>query len=172
MRKAAFLAFQLLALAVATAARADTSVSFYAHGWGAKGDFVYFPHAFVVITRTGEDGRPGSDESYGFTAVSQTPDLLFHATRGAVEPADPAYRGLSALRFSLTVSADEYRAIRDVVWRWGRDGAPLYDLKRHNCVDFIAEIARAAGLATPAVPGADPGKFLEAVRRMNAERIR
>lgn len=55
MRVLRFLAAVGIALALAGAAQAKTTISFYSHGWGVASLFVYFPHAFVVIRRDQPD---------------------------------------------------------------------------------------------------------------------
>jgi hypothetical protein len=58
-----------------------------------------------------------------------------------------------------------------VIDAWGAADAPLYDLDRHNCVGFVAALARAADLETPAAVGRDPVRFLEAVKQLNRGRV-
>jgi hypothetical protein len=167
----ALIAGLALSLALAGAAMAATTVSFYSHGWGVRLDgYMYFPHAFVVIQRDGADDPP-TVESYGFTAVSQGPDALTGPTKGIVKPAADAYRRQAALHLTVTASDAEYEAMRSVIAAWsGPDAAP-YDLRHHNCVDFVATLAAALDLRLPATYGMDPAKFLEQVRRLNADRL-
>lgn len=153
------------------AAFADTTVSFYSHGWGVTGfGYVYFPHAFIVVRRTTPGDAP-QEESYGFTAVSQGPDALVGPTKGEVVPANPAYVKQAVLHFTLTITDEQYQALRKVVDAWGGPDAPPYDLRHHNCVDFAAALTDALGLQRPTKPGQDPSKFLEEVKRENASVI-
>lgn len=167
----AFLVGLALSFALAGVAMADTTVAFYSHGWGVRMDgFMYFPHAFVVVRRDGPDGAR-SEASYGFTAVSQGPDALAGPTRGIVKPAAETYRKQAALHFTVSATDAEYQAMQAVIAAWGGPGAAPYDLRRHDCVDFVAALAAALDLKLPAAYGIDPAKFLEQVRRLNADRI-
>jgi hypothetical protein len=171
-RRLAPLAAFVFALALAGAAQAGITVAFYSHGWGVgPHGFVYFPHAFVVIERTGADGAAPTDESYGYTAVGQDPSVLMHPTPGEVIPEDPAYLKKSTLHFTLQISEAQYQALKAKVAAWAGPSSPLYDLNGHNCITFVAELADALGLKTPPPTGRDPGKFLDAVRSLNADRL-
>jgi len=170
VRRLAVLAAGVLAgLLVTLTAQAAPTAAFYSHGWGVGPDtYIYFPHAFVVIHGAAPQAP---DEAYGFTAVSQGLVALVRPTRGMVERPEPAYRGEATLHFTVALSDDEYVAVRAVIDAWGRTGAPLYNLDKHNCVGFVAALAQAADLKTPEAIGRDPEKFLEAVRRLNPERV-
>ena len=163
----------VLLLASAGAARCETTVAFYSHGWGVAGSgMLYFPHAFVVIRHSAAPGDPPQEEAYGFTAADPNDITVFaRSARGLVNQPDPTYRKKATLHFTVTASDDQYAAMKRVVDAWGGPGAPLYDLKNHNCVGFVAELANAVGLAIPATIGEDPAKFLEGVRRLNGGRL-
>ena len=45
----------------------------------------------------------------------------------------------------------------------------MYDLRRRNCISFIADLARVAGLRTAAEPSMKPGTFLEATAALNPQ---
>jgi hypothetical protein len=148
-------------------------VSFYSHGWGlGPGGFMYFPHAFVVIEHsTSADAAP-TEEAYGFTAASTTdPTVLMRPSQGTVERPDPVYRQKAVLHFTVAASDDQYAALKQTIAAWGGPGAPLYDLSSHNCVGFVGAIAQSVGLKTPATVGEDPVKFIEAMRKLNPDRL-
>jgi hypothetical protein len=162
----------VVSLALAGAAHAAITVSFYSHGWGTGAHgFIYFPHAFIMIERPGPDGAPAPPESYGFTAVGQDISVLMHPTPGQVIPEDPVYLTRSTLHFTLQITEGEYQALRATAAKWAAPGAPLYNLDGHNCITFVAELASALGLKIPPPTGRDPGKFLEGVRQLNAARL-
>jgi len=167
------LAGLVLLMASAGAARCETTVAFYSHGWGVAGSgMLYFPHAFVVIRRSSATADPPQEEAFGYTAADPNDITVFaHSARGMVNQPDPTYRKRATLHFTVTASEDQYAALKKVVDAWGGQGAPLYDLKTHNCVGFVAELANALGLQIPATIGEDPAKFLEGVRRLNAGRL-
>jgi hypothetical protein len=168
-RLSALVAAILAGLLVALTAQAAPTAAFYSHGWGVGPDtYIYFPHAFVVIHGAAPQAP---DEAYGFTAVSQGLVALVRPTRGMVERPEPVYRGEATLHFTVALTDGEYAGLRAVIYAWGAKGAPLYDLDKHNCVGFVAALAQAADLKTPAIIGRDPEKFLEAVKRLNPERV-
>lgn len=160
----------VLALAAAGAAHAGITISFYSHGWGMGQGLIYFPHAFVLIERTGDDGKP-SDETYGYTAVAQDPSVLMRPTPGEVIPEDPVYLKKSTLHFTLQITEAQYEALKAKVAAWAAPASPLYNLNGHNCITFVAELADVLGLRTPPPTGRDPGRFLEAVRQLNLARL-
>jgi hypothetical protein len=168
------LAAGLVALMLtAGAARCETTVDFYSHGWGmGPNGLMYFPHAFVVIRRAGQPGDAPKEEAWGYTAASTWDIGVFaHAAKGMVDQPDPVYRKKAVLHFSVEASDEEYAALRRVIDAWGGPDAPLYDLNSHNCVGFVAALASAVDLQIPTTIGRDPDRFLEGVRRLNPGRL-
>src|SRR5690606_25244066 len=53
-------------------------------------------------------------------------------------------------------------------WWNGPDGS-VYDLRRRNCITFVADLARLAGLQTAEEPSMKPGTFPEATAALNPE---
>jgi hypothetical protein len=157
----------------AGAARCDTVVAFYSHGWGVgPNGMMYFPHAFVVITHSARPGDAPQEEAWGYTAADPNDITVFaRSAKGMVDQPNPDYRKKAVMHFEVTVSDDQYAALHKVIDAWGGPGAPLYNLKTHNCVGFVAELASAVGLTIPATIGEDPSKFLDGVRRLNASRL-
>ena len=157
----------------AGAARCETTVSFYSHGWGTgPNGMVYFPHAFVVIHRDANSADPPPEEAWGYTAADPNdPTVFVRPSRGMVDQPNPNYRGKAVLHFTVAISDDQYAALHQVIDTWGGPHAKLYDLRSHNCVGFVAELATTIGLTIPTTIGEDPSKFLEGVRRMNPGRL-
>jgi hypothetical protein len=155
------------------AARCDTVVAFYSHGWGvAPSGMMYFPHAFVVITRTAKPGDPPQQEAWGYTAADPNDITVFaRSSKGMVDQPNPDYRKKGTLHFQVTASDEQYAALHQVIDTWGGPGAQLYNLKSHNCVGFVAALATAVGLTIPTTIGEDPTKFLEGVRLLNPGRL-
>jgi hypothetical protein len=155
------------------AARAETTVAFYSHGWGVgPNGMMYFPHAFVVIHHADKPGDPPKEAAWGYTAASTWDIGVFaHPAKGMVDQPDPTYRKKATLHFTVTASDAQYAAMQQVIQAWGGPDSPLYDLDHHNCVGFAAAMASALGLQTPATIGRDPAKFLEGVRKLNPGRL-
>jgi len=173
-RPGRFVIAGLIALLItAGAARCETTVAFYSHGWGVgPHGMMYFPHAFVVIHRSAASGAPMQEEAWGYTAASTTDFSVFtHPAPGKVNQPDPTYRQKAVLHFTIEASDAQYAALRQVIDGWGAPDGPLYDLNSHNCVGFVAAMASALGLRIPTTIGRDPSKFLEGVRRLNPGRF-
>jgi hypothetical protein len=169
----AALGFGLWLLLAAGAAQAGTTVSFYSHGWGVGvNGFLYFPHAFVVIRRATTPDAAPQVESYGYTAASvYDPTVIMRPSRGVVEQPNETYRKHATLHFTVEISDDQYRALRERVSFWGASTSPLYNLNGHNCISFVADLATTIGLQIPDAGGRDPDRFLEGVKRLNAGRL-
>ena len=157
----------------AGAARCETRVEFWSHGWGmGPNGMMYFPHAFVVIRHSAGPDDPPKEEAWGYTAASTWDIGVFaHPSKGMVDQPDPTYRKKATLHFAVEATDAQYAALHQVIDAWGGPGSPLYDLNAHNCVGFAAAMASALGLQIPPTIGRDPSKFLEAVRRLNPGRF-
>lgn len=166
MRRAGFLG--LLIALVAGSAWAEVTLTFYAHpGARVRDGYLLFPHAFVHATGTLDDTGDVVDWSAGFTARNPGPQLLFVRGAGAVEHPDPRYVSEGKPYLRLTVSDQAYRAVRERAQWWGSPEGSVYDLRRRNCITFIADLARVAGLRTAGEPSMKPGTFLEATAALN-----
>jgi hypothetical protein len=164
----------VMGLALAGAAQAATTVSFYSHGWGVGlNGFTYFPHAFVVIERDGAAaGDPPRTEAWGYTAASTTDlTVLMHPSRGLVEAPNETYRKHARLHFSLQIGDAQYQALEARIAWWGAATSPPYSLDHHDCMTFVGDLAQTLGLKTGERTGRDPGRYLEQIKRLNPERL-
>ncbi|MEJ0067088.1 MAG: hypothetical protein WDM85_18145 [Caulobacteraceae bacterium] len=161
----------LLATPAGPAAAAVT-VGFYSHPWGLSSQgFLYFPHAFITVRGTPDGGGEPVDLSFGFTAPSPTPALLFHRTRGEIIDSARTYMAVSREYFSIVVPDDRYRALLEAIAAWrGVKGDP-YDLKKRNCITFVGEMGRAIGLDVGDERVMDPDRFLDDLRRRNLDKV-
>ena len=168
MWRATWLAL-LLALAGGPA-WAEVVLTFYAHpGARVRDGYLLFPHAFVHATGSLDDTGDPVDWSAGFTARSPGPQLLFARGVGVVANPDARYVGEGKPYLRLAVSDAAYRAVRARADWWGSPEGSVYDLRRRNCISFIADLARVAGLRTAAEPSMKPGTFLEATAALNPQ---
>ena len=157
----------LLAL-IAGSAWAEVTLTFYAHpGARVRDGNLLFPHAFVQAAGTLDDTGEAVDWSAGFTARNPGPQLLFVRGDGVVEYPNPQYVGEGKPYLRLAVSDADYRAVRARADWWNSPEGSVYDLRRRNCISFIADLARLAGLRTAAEPSMKPGTFLEATAALN-----
>jgi hypothetical protein len=157
----------VLALASAPA-WAAVSITFYSKELGAS-----FPHAFVIFEGTPDRGGRRIDEDYGFTAKAISPAILWGKVAGEVitDHSTGYVRG-SDRHFTLTLTDSEYDRAMATVARWRAAKQPSYDLDRHNCVHFVAEIAASVGLAADTKRFMKkPRSFLEALTATNRARL-
>lgn len=153
---------------VAGQAWAAVTVTFYAHpGARVRGGYLLFPHAYVQATGALDETGEAVNWAAGFTAKNPGPQLLFMRGAGVVQEPDARYVGEGVPYLRLTVTDDAYRAIRARADWWGGAEGSTYDLRRRNCITFIADLARLAGLRTANEPSMKPGTFLEATAALN-----
>lgn len=155
---------------IAGQAWAAVTVTFQAHpGARVRDGYLLFPHAFVTARGTLDDTGEAVDWAAGFTARNPGPQLLFVRDRGEVKSPDARYVGEGRTYVMLTVSDETYRAMRARADWWNGPDGDVYDLRRRNCITFIADLARVAGLRTGREPTMKPGSFLEETAALNPE---
>jgi len=157
----------LLYLCVHGPASAAVEIAFYSRELGGNN----FPHAFVALRGRLDSTGEAVDASYGFTAHTVTPAILFGSVRGEVQVEGERQIARSDRQFALTLSDERYRAVMAVVESWRSRPQPSYNLNRANCVHFVAELARAAGLRVEnaAQLMKRPRSFLQHVRGLNPQ---
>ncbi|HEX6376634.1 MAG TPA: hypothetical protein VFZ91_13050 [Allosphingosinicella sp.] len=161
------LAAALLAWTAAPA-WAAVSITFYSKELGAS-----FPHAFVIVEGSLDRGGPRIEEDYGFTAKTISPAILWGKVAGEViTDHTVGYVKGSDRHFTVTLSDAEYDRAMATVARWRATRQPSYDLDRHNCVHFVAEIAASIGLTVDTKRFMKkPRSFLEALTAANRTRL-
>ncbi|HZV84049.1 MAG TPA: hypothetical protein VFF48_03600 [Brevundimonas sp.] len=165
----ALLAGVLLAMA-AGPALAEVTLTFYAHpGARVRGGELLFPHAYVHASGSLDDTGGAVDWAAGFTAKNPGPQLLFARGAGVVATPEARYVGEGKPYLRLKVTDAAYRAVRARADWWNGPEGSVYDLRRRNCISFIADLARVAGLSTAPEPSMKPGTFLEATAAMNPQ---
>ena len=157
----------LAARAFAAPAPAAVELSFYSRELGGNN----FPHAFVTMKGQPDAGGPAVNISYGFTVKTLSPAILTGSVGGKVMNEPPAYVAKSDRQFTLSLPDERYRAVMAVVEAWTAKPQPSYNLNRSNCVHFVAEIARAAGLKVelPKELAKKPRSFLLSLKAQNAD---
>ena len=166
-RALAVLAAAALALAAAPA-WAAVSITFYSKELGAS-----FPHAFVILEGTLDRGGPRIEEDYGFTAKTISPAILWGKVAGEViTDHSVSYVKGSDRHFTLTLTDAEYDRAMATIARWRATKQPSYDLDKHNCVHFVAELAASVGLTADTKRFMKkPRSFLEALTGANRARL-
>lgn len=105
----------------------------------------YFPHAFFTLKGTLESTGEVVDDSYGFTLNDIGPAALFGSVPAHIDRTNKKYIRGSDAQFRITISDAQYAAIMAQVAEWGAPGS-RWHLNKRNCVFFVAEAARRAGL--------------------------
>lgn len=153
--------------AAAESARAEIELTFYAHpGARVRGGWLLFPHAYIGLTGTLTDGEV-VDEYIGFTAANPGPQLLFLTGRGVLSPPDDRYKHESTRGLSVALTDADYWAIQRRLDLWGSPAGSVYNLRKRNCITFVADVAEAAGLTAPSVLTLSPGRLLADLARLN-----
>lgn len=134
--------FALLLAFGATPAQADIEVSFWSRELGLE-----LPHAFFNIDGV-VTGKPVA-ESYGFTAKTITPALLWGPVPGRIDLTTRGYQAASHKLFTITVPDDAYARLHALVQRYSVKPGSIYRMNERNCVHFVAEAAATAGLRLP-----------------------
>ena len=162
-RLIAFAAAALLALSAAPG-WAAVSITFYSKELGAS-----FPHAFVILEGTLDRGGPRIEEDYGFTAKTISPAILWGKVSGEViTDHSPGYVKGSDPHFTVVLADSEYDRVMATIERWRSTKQPSYDLDRHNCVHFVADLAAAIGMSPDTSRlMKKPRSFLEALTDRN-----
>ncbi|MEH3048373.1 hypothetical protein [Sphingomonas adhaesiva] len=164
-RFAALVAALLLAVS-AWPAQAAVTITFWSRDFGGN----YFPHAFFTLRGTPDAGGAAVDASYGFTAKSVSPALLFGNVAGRVERPKHGYMEGSRARFSRTITDAQYAAVLDLIRGWDeKTGDATYNLGKRNCVTFVREAARRIGVTQVDFPKLmkKPSSYLRAVYAAN-----
>lgn len=158
--------FAVICLFVAPGhAGAAVEMSFYSRELGGSN----FPHAFVTLKGRPDSGGEYIDTSYGFTATTVSPAILWGFVGGKVINEPASYVAKSDRQFTITLSDEQYNSVMTAVERWRSKPQPSYNLNRANCVHFVGELAQAAGLAVtfPKNLMKKPRSFLLSVREEN-----
>lgn len=150
-------------------AAAEVKVTFYSHGWGVgPGGVTYFPHAFIRVEGTPQGGEP-VDRTFGFTATDLTTAMTDRP--GIVKPADPRYIDDSTPHFWVLISDEQWRVMLEKITWWMTPEGAVYNLKTRNCIHFVGEMARLAGLEPGNMKTWKPAVFMNDTVRRNPGRL-
>lgn len=149
-------------------AAAAVTATFYAHsGNKIRGGWLLFPHAYVTLTGTVDATGEVVDEAVGFTAKFPGPQLLMFSGPGIVERPDDLYLSEGQAYLTLTLSDAVYEAVMARIAHWSSPDGSTYSLWRRNCINFIADIARTAGLLTADEDTLSPNGFMTGTAALN-----
>jgi hypothetical protein len=166
--------FLLALFATAAPAQAAVTISFYSHDFRmfGAGFVANFPHGFVILSGTPDDGTPTVNGDFGFSAIDFFINALWEPVEGGLDPSPlPAsYIAGADKHFSFPLTDTQYHAVVEVVEKWRNYPQPSYDIDKHNCVTFVKELATAAGLSVSESKSfiRKPKEFLADVATRNA----
>jgi hypothetical protein len=167
-RSIAALLLAVFTLFGTTPAVASVTLTFWSHELGNS-----FPHAFLSMRGVPDWGGPAVDIKVGFTARTISPAILFGSVPGELDIPKTAYVEGSNAQMSLTLTDAQYISILAMVQDWGVTGDSHYGLEDHNCIHFVKEAARRAGLVGIDQPKLmkKPRSYLQAVAAANAGHV-
>ena len=148
---------------------AAVTITFWSHELGNS-----FPHAFFTLRGTPDAGGAPVDVNYGFTAKAITPKLLMGTVGGRLDISKPFYIKSSDAQFAIVLSDAQYAQVLALIAAWDeKTGDGHYNLNSRNCVHFVKEAARIAGLSGLDQPGLmkRPRSYLKAVAAANPGRV-
>jgi len=148
-------------------ALADVQLSF--HSFNGSVLFGRYPHTFIVFEGELEETGEAISENYGFTARKVSPKILSGAVAHDVSVEEPKYIQKTNRHFTVTITDDQYREAIALMRAWRDAPGKHYDLKTRNCIHFVGEIARIAGLTIeyPQDLLRRPKKWLNYITKLN-----
>lgn len=163
---ALLLAFTLL---VSLPAQAHVLLTF--HSFNGSWVAGRFPHTFVSMEGTLDATGQRIHENYGYTAVHASPAVLSGNVDGTIMIEQEKYLRSTNHHFTVPISDEQYHAIIAEMIRWRDAPGKDYSLDHHNCVHFVAAIARLVGLRAdvPQDMVRRPKLWLNYVTRLNPQ---
>jgi len=156
----------VVGLSIATGASAQVVLTFAAK---RAEDSLGIPHSYLRITGTTESGE-AIQRTFGYMPIEQSPLLaLGDRVRGAV--IDEPEAEIEWERVTPFISVQVPDTTLDAVivrfryWNENQNGG--YDAWSQNCIAFLADIARTAGLKVPPGSHLSPSGFLETLAELN-----
>lgn len=134
----------LSALAWSSLAAAAVDITF--HSFNGSVLFGRYPHTFVSMEGTLEDGTRVK-ENFGFSAKKATLSVLNGPVEHIVMTEKEKWLKKTNRHFTMTMSDKQYHAVREMVEAWRNAPGRYYDLDTRNCIHFVGEIGKIMGLS-------------------------
>ncbi len=128
-----------------------------------------YPHAFIALDGTLENGQR-VHENYGYSTSSSAFSALAGPVPGIIQVEKEKYVASTNRHFSVTISDAQYHAIIAEVNAWkDSPSQKRYLLDKRNCIHFVARIAQMIGLSAdvPQNMVRRPKLWLNLVTRLN-----
>ncbi|MBA3676236.1 MAG: hypothetical protein H0W74_02380 [Sphingosinicella sp.] len=158
------LSFSLVLIFVSSPLHAAVTLTFYSKELGNS-----FPHAFIELSGTTGPQQVPVQSTVGFTAKHISPAILTGSVEGEVQPVTDGYKRGSNRHFSILLTDDQYARVAAEVERWRTMPGKSYNLNKRNCVFFVGDVAKAAGLIVVENPKLmkKPRSFTQSIMEMN-----
>lgn len=136
-------ALLLLALGWSSFAAAAVDITF--HSFNGSVLAGRYPHTFVSMEGTLEDGTPVK-ENFGFSAKRASLAVLNGPVEHMILVEEENWLRKTNRHFTLSMTDEQYRKVSALVEAWRNAPGKYYDLETRNCIHFVGEIAKIMGL--------------------------
>lgn len=136
-------ALLLLALGWSSFAAAAVDITF--HSFNGSVLAGRYPHTFVSMEGTLEDGTPVK-ENFGFSAKRASLAVLNGPVEHMILVEEEKWLRKTNRHFTLSMTDEQYRKVSVLVEAWRNAPGKYYDLETRNCIHFVGEIAKIMGL--------------------------
>ena len=136
-------ALLLLALGWSSFAAAAVDITF--HSFNGSVLAGRYPHTFVSMEGTLEDGTPVK-ENFGFSAKRASLAVLNGPVEHMILVEEEKWLRKTNRHFTLSMTDEQYRKVSSLVEAWRNAPGKYYDLETRNCIHFVGEIAKIMGL--------------------------
>ncbi len=134
----------LVAFAWSGPALADVQIHF--HSFNGSVLFGRYPHTFIVLEGELEETGEVINENYGFSARKVTTKILSGPVEHMVLAESEKTIRKTNRHFTLNLTDQQYRLIKDEVVAWQDAPGKYYDLETRNCIHFVGKMAELLGL--------------------------
>ena len=156
----------IVALGWSSLAAAAVDITF--HSFNGSVIAGRYPHAFVSMEGTLEDGTVVK-ENFGFSAKRTTLAVLNGPVEHTILVEKDKWLTRTNRHFTITITDQKYREVRALVEAWRNAPGKYYDLETRNCIHFVGEIAKIVGLEVvyPEKMMRRPKKWLNYITGLN-----
>lgn len=156
----------VFALAWSSMAAAAVDITFHSFDGSVLGG--RYPHTFVSMTGTLEDGTV-IKENFGFSAKKANLSVLRGPVEHMIMVEKDKWLTRTNRHFTLTMTEGQYREVRALVETWRTAPGRYYDLDTRNCIHFVGAIGRIMGLqiSYPKKLLRKPKSWLNHIARLN-----